>query len=171
VERPGWNSDISWISAAGQVGFARFEAAFLALDVARHVRDYVAVDCDISLYQGFVVRRSECREAHFHVDWVDTGNQAFTLLTPIGLIEPGFGLAYKTLKGETRSYDYRPGEAVIFGDKFLHSTQPGKAPRETALLCFNFGTDRMEDWPAIAKTAAAQGGMVRRPDGTFATRS
>jgi hypothetical protein len=164
---PGWNSDVRWISAAEERTFARFQAAFEALDVTGHVAPYVTVDRHIRMYQGFVVLRSECREPDFHVDWLDAGNQAFTLLTPIGEPVPGFGLSYVTVTRQTRSYDYRRGEALIFGDNFLHSTQPGRSPQPTALLSFTFGTDRMEDWPAIRKTAGRQGGIVRRPDGTF----
>nr|WP_314446852.1 hypothetical protein [uncultured Sphingomonas sp.] len=167
VERPAWESDIRWISAAEERTFARFEAAFDALDVGAAVADHVAVDRAIRLFQGFVVVRSECRQPDFHLDWADAGNQAFTLLTPIGQPTPGFGLLFKTLTGETRSYDYREGEAVIFGDHFLHSTAPGRSEQPTALLSFTFGTDRMEDWPAIRKTAGFQGGLVRRPDGVF----
>lgn len=167
VERPAWESDIRWISAAEEATFERFQAAFDALDVARHVTEYVAVDHAIGLYQGFVVVRSECREASFHLDWEDAGNQAFTLLTPIGRPTPGFGLVFKTLTGETRSYDYREGEALIFGDQFVHSTAPGRSETPTALLSFTFGTDRMADWPAIRKTAGFQGGLVRRPDGVL----
>lgn len=167
VERPPWSSDIRWISAAEETSFLRFQTAFDRMDVARHVEDYVAVDQAVQLYQGFVVTRSECREADLHTDWVGTNNQAFTLLTPIGRPIPGFGLVFKTLLGETRTYDYREGEALIFGDQFLHSTQPGRSEKPTALLCFNFGTDRMEDWPAIRQTAGYQGGLLRRPDGLF----
>lgn len=167
VERPPWSSDIRWISAAEETSYDRFQTAFDRMDVARHVADYIAVDRDVRLYQGFVVARSECSEADFHTDWVGTNNQAFTLLTPIGPPTPGFGLVFKTLLGETRTYDYRAGEALIFGDQFLHSTQPGRSKKPTALLSFTFGTDRMEDWPAIRKTAGFQGGRVRRPDGVL----
>jgi hypothetical protein len=167
VERPLWKSDIEWISAAEEASFVRFEEAFQALDVARHVLPYVDIDREVRMYQGFVVLRSECREPDFHVDWRDAGNQAFTLLTPIGDPVPGFGLVYKTVKGETRAYDYRRGEALLFGDNFFHSTQPGRSTRPTALLSFNLGTDRMEHWPAIRKTAGVQGGIVRRPDGVL----
>ena len=167
VARPAWESDIRWISAGDEPTFERFQAAFDALNAARHVADYVAVDRAIRLYQGFVVVRSKCAEADYHLDWEDTGNQAFSLLTPIGLPTPGFGLVFKTLTGETRSYDYREGEALIFGDQFVHSTAPGRSDPPTALLSFTFGTDRMEDWPAIRKTAGFQGGRVRRPDGVL----
>lgn len=168
VARPAWESDIRWISAGDEATFARFQSAFDALDVARHVAEYVAVDRAIRLYQGFVVVRSECAKEDFHLDWKDTGNQAFTLLTPIGPPPTaGFGLKFKTLTGETRSYEYREGEALIFGDHFVHSTAPGRSDPPTALLCFNFGTDRMADWPAIRNTAGHQGGRVRRPDGRF----
>lgn len=58
----------------GRSNVERFQAAFDALDVARHVTEYVAVDHAVRLYQGFVVVRSECREASFHLDWEDAGN-------------------------------------------------------------------------------------------------
>ena len=167
VARPAWDSDIRWISAGDEATFARFQAAFEALDVARHIEDYVAVDRAIQLYQGFVVVRSKCAKADLHVDWEDAGSQAFTLLTPIGRPTAGFGLVFRTLTGETRSYDYRQGEALIFGDQFVHSTAPGQSDPPTALLSFTFGTDRMADWPAIRKTAGFQGGRVRRPDGVL----
>jgi len=35
------------------------------------------------------------------------------------------------------------------------------------LLCFNFGTDKMEHWPSIERTAARQGLLICRPDGAF----
>jgi hypothetical protein len=167
VEQPPWSSDIQWISAADEIAFARFEAAFEALEIARHVREFVACERQIRMYQGFVVVRSECRRPDFHVDWLDAGNQAFTMLTPIGVPHAGFGLAYKTLKDEVRAYDYVEGEALIFGDHFVHSTRPGKSPHPTMLLSFTFGTDKMEDWPVIRRTAGHQGGKLRRPDGVF----
>jgi hypothetical protein len=151
----------------GRSDVRAISAAFDALDVARHVTEYVAVDHAGRLYQGFVVVRSECREAIFHVDCEDAGNQAFTLLTPIGQPTPGFGLVFKILTGETRSYDYREGRALIFGDQFVRSTAPGRSETPTALLSFTFGTDRMADWPAIGKTAGFRGGLVRRPDGVL----
>ena len=38
------------------------------------------------------------------------------LLTPISSPIDGFGLVYKKISGETASYDYRRGEAIVFGD-------------------------------------------------------
>ena len=106
AEKPDWSSDIRWISAAEETAFARFQAAFDALDAARHVVDYVAVDRAIRLYQGFVVVRSECREANFHVDWENAGNQAFTFL--------GTG-AFTGVAGQLR-YEQVSGNTFISGD-------------------------------------------------------
>jgi len=38
------------------------------------------------------------------------------------------------------------------------------------LLCFTFGTDKMEHWEKIRATAGYRSRMVRRPDGAFDVR-
>ncbi|MEO5809038.1 MAG: hypothetical protein ABIR51_03030 [Sphingomicrobium sp.] len=168
---PGWNSDIRWISPRTEAGFAPFDAAFATLGIADHVRPYLDLEREVRLYAGFFVVRSRCEAPDFHRDWIDTGNEAFTLLTPIGAAPGGFGLLYRTLTGEIAEYDYCPGEAILFGDNFVHSTRPGQSSDPVALLCFNFGTDKIEHWPRIRTTAAYQGELVRRPDGTYERRA
>jgi hypothetical protein len=64
-------------------------------------------------------------------------------------------------------YDYKPGEAVAFGDNFEHSTKPGQSAGPVALLCFEFGTDRMNHWPNIYRTVGKQVTHIRQPDGKF----
>lgn len=168
---PRWNSDIRWISPRTEAGFAPFDAAFAELGIADHVRPYLDLEREVRLYAGFVVVRSRCEAPDFHLDWIDTGNEAFTLLTPIGAPRGGFGLLYRTLAGAVADYDYRVGEAILFGDNFVHSTRPGQSTEPVALLCFNFGTDKIEHWPRIRTTAAYQGELVRRPDGRFEQRA
>lgn len=111
--------------------------------------------------------RSTCDQPDFHVDWIDTKLQAHTMLAPVAEAPPGFGLLYQGLDGSIAHYDYRLGKPLLFGDGFLHSTQPGHSPSPVALLSFTFGTDKMEYWPKIAATAAGHGNLVRRPDGSF----
>lgn len=166
-QAPPWRSNIRWYSARHERDFSRFLSVFDRLSVARHVEPYVDVDTAVRLYNGFLVIRSSCSEPDFHVDWADANNDGFTLMTPLSENSSGFGMLYKKLDGSIGEYDYRPGEALIFGDDFIHSTKPGKSDQPVVLLCFNFGTDKMEHWPRIEPTAAHQSALICRPDGTF----
>ena len=164
--RPSWNSDIRWISAASPSTFSQFSDAFDRLNIARHVREYLDIDREVRLYAGFLHTRTRCVQADFHIDWALTNNEAFTLLTPV-CGSPNERLLYKTLAGDTSEYRYKMGEAIVFGDHFLHSTPPGTSDPPFTLLVFNFGTDRMEHWQKIIKTVGEQCGLLRRPDGEF----
>jgi hypothetical protein len=164
---PPWNSDMRWISAKSVAAFAAFESSFDRLGVAAHVEPFLDLDQSVRLYCGFLVVRSVCKGPDFHVDWIDTNNEAFTLLTPVTENCAGFGLLYKKLDGTFGEYDYKLGEGLIIGDDFLHSTKPGLSVEPVVLLSFTFGTDKMRHWDKIARTAASQGDLVRRPDGSF----
>jgi hypothetical protein len=170
VLRPRWNSDIQWISANTPESFALFQSAFDQLGVAAHVAPYLDLDVAPRLYAGFVLVRSSCTDTNFHVDWIDTGNEAFTLITPMDERIRGFGLLYEKVTGSIGEYDYSPGEAVIFGEKFLHSTKPGQSDEPVAMLCFQFGTDKMTNWDNILETAGYQSLLIQQPDGYFAFR-
>ena len=167
--RPTWNSDIRWISPESGATFDRFQSAFDRLGIASHVRHYLDLDKDVRLYAGFLHTRSECSAAHFHVDWQLTNNEAFTLLTPVCGFEQGQKLLYKKLTGEVAEYEYRAGEAIVFGDHFIHSTPPGSFDPPFTLLVFNFGTDKMEHWDKIMRTTGRQCRLIQRPDGQLDT--
>jgi hypothetical protein len=167
---PKWKSDMAWVSAADEATFERFQSAFDRLQLAAHAEPFLDIDRVPRLYAGFLVVRSRCTEPDFHVDWVKTGNQAFTAMTPLSGGASGFGLLYEKLTGEIGDYDYRHGEAIMFGDNFRHSTKPGESGTPVVLLCFEFGTDKMEHWDKIRRTVGHQTGLLRRPDGEF-TRS
>jgi hypothetical protein len=170
VLRPKWNSDIQWISANTAETFALFQSAFDELGVAAHVAPYLDLDSAPRLYAGFVLVRSKCTDTNFHFDWIDTGNEAFTLITPMDERIHGFGLVYEKVTGAIGEYDYSPGEAVIFGEKFLHSTKPGQSDEPVAMLCFQFGSDKMKYWDKILETAGYQSLLIQQPDGQFAVR-
>jgi hypothetical protein len=164
---PTWRSDIRWYSPRFEHSFHRFRSIFDDLDVARHVEPFVDLAEEVRVFNCFLLVRSKCEEANFHLDWRDANNEAFTLITPLTDNFSGFGMLYKRLDGSIGEYEYKLGEAIIFGDDFVHSTKPGVADEPVVLLCFNFGTDKMEHWPNIARTAARQSLLVRRPDGQF----
>lgn len=170
VLRPDWHSDLHWISANRQDSFETFQSAFDRLGIADHVAQYLDLDRAPRLYAGFLLLRTRCTETNFHFDWIDTGNEAFTLITPLDETARGFGLLYEKVNGAIGEYDYRPGEAIIFGDKFLHSTKPGESEKPVAMLCFQFGTDKMAHWGKIMETAGYQSLFIRRPDGHYAAR-
>jgi hypothetical protein len=119
------------------------------------------------MYAGFLVIRSKCTAPSFHVDWVDANNEGFNFLTPISSHGADFGLLYKRTNGEVAHYDYRRGEGLIIGDRFVHSTAPGQADEPVALLSFTFGSDKMEYWPTILNSIGYQSVLARQPDGAF----
>lgn len=165
--RPPWESDIRWISASSPEAFERFEDAFRKLGIAAHVAPYLDLEREVRLYAGFLVTRRSCSKPNFHFDWEKTNNEAFTLITPVSDNATGFGLLYRKLNGEVGEYDYTPGEAIIFGDHFIHSTKPGQSDEPVVLLSFTFGTDKMVHWDKIFRTAGYQSRLIRRPDGEF----
>jgi len=169
-QSPPWRSDIRWYSARSERDFARFRSIFEQLGIARHVRPYVDVEHEVRLYNSFLVIRSQCTETNFHADWANANNEGFTLLTPLTANSDGFGLLYRKLDGSVGEYEYKAGEALIFGDDFIHSTKPGISADPVVLLCFNFGSDKIEHWPRIERTAARQGILICRPDGRFYRR-
>lgn len=170
VVSPPWASDIKWISPNSIQSYKFFLAIFESLGIAQHVKSFVDFDKLIRMYTGFLVVRSQCTEANYHVDWRAADNNAFTLISPLSDNARGFGLLYKTVDGRVAEYDYRVGEAVIFGDKFLHSTKPGQSEKPVILLSFTFGTDKMAHWPKIWESIGTQSNLVRLPDGTFLVR-
>jgi hypothetical protein len=165
--QPPWASDIEWISPNTLAMFRVFREVFDDLNVAATVEPLLDIAEAPRLYSGFFVSRSRCAAPNFHEDWIDTLHQAFTLITPIQLGDPPTGLLYKRVDGSESRYPYQRGKALIFGDKFIHSTEPGCCAPPVVLLSFTFGTDRMRYWDRIARTGAYQGNLVRRPDGTF----
>lgn len=166
-----WNTDIEWVSAADEETFELFQSAFDRLGIADHARPYLDIEREVRLYAGFLVIRSRCDATHFHVDWLKTNNEAFTVMTPVGDAPEDFGLLYRKLDGTTGDYPYKQGEAIGFGENFDHSTKPGRSNQPVVLLCFEFGTDRMEHWPMIKRTIGTQTTHLRRPDGSFTRAS
>jgi hypothetical protein len=171
IKHPDWKSDIAWISQADRAGYDYFAAIFRRLGIADAVADRIEYDHQIMMYSGFYVTRRSCNSPDLHVDWIGGNNDAFTFLTPLSANCGELGLTYRTLRNELAHYDYTLGKGLIFGDHFAHSTAEGQAGENTVLLSFTFGTDRMDNWPNISKSAAKQGTFHRQPDGQFITRT
>jgi hypothetical protein len=163
----GWNSDIEWISPDDETGAALFESAFERLGIPAQAAPYLDIEHEVRLFAGFLVIRSRCARPYFHADWTELNNEAFTVLTPVTGDVEDFGLLYGKLDGEVGNYDYRRGEAILFGDNFVHSTRPGRSDEPVVLLCFQFGSDKMKYWPGIVSQMDTQSTQVRRSDGVL----
>lgn len=169
-ERPlRWRSDICWLSHADEPSYRWFERIYDRLGVADRVAGFVPHDRVVRLYSGFFVTRSRCDRHDFHADWVTPENRAFTLLAPLSGNAGEMGLTYIDVRGAERNYAYPAARALVFGAGFRHSTAIGSLDERAVYLCFNFGTDRMELWPELEKTAGRQGNFYCLPDGTFAS--
>jgi hypothetical protein len=166
ISPPKWDSDIRWVSAADEQAFAVFQSAFDRLAIGGHAAPYLDLDRQVRLYAGFLVVRSRCTQPYFHIDWA-AKNEAFTCMTPVTANSRDFGLLYKQVTGPVGEYEYKRGEAIAFGDNFSHSTKPGQSDEPVVLLCFEFGTDKMEHWPSIYQTVGGQVTHLRQPDGKF----
>jgi hypothetical protein len=170
IVKPPWNSDIKWLAPATVSSFRFFDQCFRRLGVVEHVAPFLDLNRAPVMYCPFLVVRKICREAHFHSDWLDVGNQAFTLITPLSKNASELGLVYHQYDGSVAEYTYREGQGVIFGDNFVHSTKPGVATRDIYLLSFTFGTDKMKYWKAMSRTAGYQSELFRLPNGLFYIR-
>ena len=191
AEHPNWKSDIRWVSAADEATFrGLFAPLFAKLAIAEHFR-FLG---DMTLFSGFLVLRKETKKSYFHKDFGDTGNKAFTLMTPlydmgdlidchllcrvppaadvtdgtVGTADVGDdGMPSEPL---TKQYRYTLGQAIAFGDGFEHATQTGSSPRPLAFLCFTFGDRRCttDEWHAAEEYIREQGPIYQRPDGSLA---
>ena len=168
VERPSWKSDIAWIAANDAATFRGFfQAAFEQLGVARlfgflgemvHLLPNLKPNANPNpdpdpnpnpdphqvLFSGFFVSRRATHKSHFHTDFNNTANLAFTLMTPLYDMSalPDCQLLCKAPDGAVQQYRYALGRAIVFGDSFVHATETGVAPRALAFLCFTFGDRR-----------------------------
>lgn len=111
--------------------------------------------------------RSWCEDHDWHADYErGVGTDALTLITPLHDYDEQDSFQLSYLAGvdadEERRYVYRKGRAIAFGDRFVHSTEPGKgrSGQQHAYLCFTFGTagaiEPREPPPYIARSHHAR---------------
>jgi hypothetical protein len=168
---PPWKSDISWLSPNSLEDFKIFNKLFDQFNANKLLKEALNLEFDLILYCGFLVVRSRCEAIDFHTDWRGLGLKAFTLITP--LVEQGddLGLVYRKSNSSIGNYYYKPGEAIIFGSDFIHSTMPSKSKRKIILLSFTFGINDMNYFPLIDKCIGSQSNLYRLPNGDFRIRN
>jgi hypothetical protein len=172
VKRPkGWDSDISWWSADNASAYQHFDReCFEKIRFDEELLRLIDVDTDIRMYCPFFVVRSRCEQTRFHSDYEwDAGTNGYTLMTPVQDMSSDVDghLEYLDIRGRRRMYRYRVGTAVVFGAGFIHGTQKMLAGSPRAFLCFTFGSDKEQHWPALKKTVATWSRQVRRPGGAL----
>ena len=169
---PSWNSNIKWISNNSFRSYSVFYECFNKLQLSRIFQQFVEHNKKIILYSGFFVSRSTCSDFNFHHDWItECQNNAFTLIAPLIHPKDGMNLIYKDIDGKDRKYKYEVGKGIVFGSDFMHSTDKGISTSPSVLLSMTFGTDKMNLWEPISKTALYQGNLVRLPNGNFVNHS
>lgn len=155
-----------WVSCNSAASLMLYQNFFEALPLAQSIQPYVDFEKQIQLYAGFWVIGNQAPHYFWHHDYQPQAN-AYTLITPLFDLAPEHGhLAYEDAQGQRQHYLYQIGKALIFGEGFLHSTEP-YAPTQTlrVLLSLTFGTDKWQHWPILKQTIQAQSHYYLQPCG------
>lgn len=159
---------LAWISADTEQSYELFHKLFNAIGIADEVKALVDCDGGLVLYSGFFVVGWHAPSPKWHVDYFPGAN-AFTLITPLYECKPEHGnLFFLDKTGWPRLHKYRCGDAIFFGEGFVHSTQPyQRSEHERVLVSLTFGTDKMVHWEQLAKTIGSQSRFLRLPSGAW----
>jgi hypothetical protein len=165
-------SPLLWVSNDNMETYRVFERFFRALGVADDMKPLTDFDQAIVLYSGFFVVGDHLDEPAWHLDYRDGAN-AYTLMTPLFQLDCGHGrLLYRDDSASAGrfpligKYAYNLGEAVIFGDRFLHSTEPyGLTASLRVLVSLTFGSDKLDHWKVLEQTVGTQSNFMMLPCG------
>lgn len=145
-----------WLSNNDAETYAVFRRFFDSLGIESEVRKLVDYRQRIVLYCGFLVIGDRAPAPQWHCDYAPEAN-AFTLITPLFELDPGHGHLLYKLGNETQRYQYKPGEAIFFGHKTSHTTEPYQpSAKKRILVSMTFGTDKLEYWPQLRETLDTQ---------------
>ncbi|PKL78597.1 MAG: hypothetical protein CVV27_03090 [Candidatus Melainabacteria bacterium HGW-Melainabacteria-1] len=160
-----------WFSANQPEVHKLYQTLFEQLGIAADLRQLVDHRKRLVVYSGFLVVGDRAPEQMWHYDY-RPGAHAYTLITPLYELAPEHGqLQYQLPDGETAHYRYRSGEAIVFGEGFLHSTEPYAptgSPR--VLVSLTCGTDKWEHWEILSQNIAEQANYYLLPCGHPAGR-
>lgn len=155
-----------WLTNHSQATYAPFARLFRALQLDHLLADVLDFEKQLVMYSGFFVVGNRATERMWHYDY-RPGAQAMTLITPLFDWNPAHGhLLYQLPDGQEQLYTYQLGEAIVFGDGFLHSTQPyAQTEPLRVLVSFTFGSDKWQHWPVIKQNIAEQSYFYCQPCG------
>lgn len=154
-----------WFSNNNADTYAMFRRFFDALAIEDEVRGLVDCQERIIMYCGFLVIGDRAPASQWHCDYAPGAN-AFTLITPLFELEPGHGHLLYKLENEAQQYQYQLGEAIFFGEKTDHSTEPyAPSAKKRVLVSLTFGTDKLEYWPYLKESLDSQSPYFKLPCG------
>lgn len=155
-----------WISNNNAHTYNLFRSFMTELDIMDDIKALVDFENHIEVYCGFFVVGKKMDRGTWHKDYVDGAN-AYTLITPLFELDKSHGqLMYKDDKSSIKIYEYKMGEAIVFGDGFEHATQPyPETDTLRVMLSFTFGTDKAAYWNILKQTIELQSNYMILPCG------
>lgn len=159
------DAPLLWISSDDHVTYQVFKNLYDALNIEAEIKKLIDYDQHIVVYSGFFVVGDHLDKELWHVDYFDNAN-AFTLISPLFDLDAQHGrLLYADEQQVRQRYEYKTGEAIIFGDTFLHTTEPYPKNKPRVLFSLAFGTDKTQYWEILEKTIGAQSRFMYLPCG------
>lgn len=157
-----------WFSSNRADVFALYRRFFEQAELGRAIAPLVDHQRHIVMYCGFLVVGDRAEDPMWHYDY-RPGANAYTLIAPLFALDPGHGHLLYRQGDKTRRYVYTPGEAVIFGEGFYHSTEPYEpCGKIRVLLSMTFGTDKWDHWDTLKENIAEQSCYYVQPCGHVA---
>lgn len=145
-----------WLSNNNVETYEVFRRFFDALGLEEQVRELIDCRERVVMYCGFLVIGDRAPATQWHCDYAPGAN-AFTLITPLFELEPEHGHLLYKLREQTERYEYDLGEAIFFGEKTAHCTEPYPVTdKKRVLVSMTFGTDKLEYWPQLKETLESQ---------------
>lgn len=145
-----------WFSNNDAKTYGIFRRFFDALAIESEIRELVDCREGIVVYCGFLVVGDRAPAAQWHNDYAPGAN-AFTLITPLFELEPGHGHLLYKVGDQAQRYEYRKNEAIFFGEKTAHTTEPyAPSDKKRILVSMTFGTDKLEYWPHLKESLDTQ---------------
>ncbi|MGF1529724.1 MAG: hypothetical protein ACFCBW_23515 [Candidatus Competibacterales bacterium] len=155
-----------WVSANNPSTYAIYQNFLDNLGIDSDTKQLVDYENRIVMYCGFLVICDRAEGYSWHVDYSPNAN-AYTLITPLLPLDRDHGnLVYAMGENQAGIYNYQVGEAIMFGDGFLHCTEPfAPNKQKRVLLSMTFGTDKMEYWPILKESIDGQSNFLILPSG------
>jgi hypothetical protein len=154
-----------WLSCNTPETYQVYQRFFDGLGIEDELKKLVDHDSKIVLYCGFLVAGYRSPGHSWHLDYLPGAN-AYSLLTPLFELDPGHGNLLYKVGDKVNSHGYEVGEAIMFGDKFMHCTEPyDDTGHLRVLVSLQFGTDKMEYWNTLRQTIESQSNYLVLPCG------
>jgi hypothetical protein len=157
-----------WVANRQASNYALFKTFFEALGLEQALKPKIKHKQHLVMYCGFFVVGNQAPDPNWHYDY-RPGAPAYTLITPLFELSPEHGqLLYELPDRQRHIYPYKTNEAIVFGEGFLHSTEPYEpSPNLRVLLSLTCGTDLIDYWPILKQNIEEQSDFYALPCGHF----